>query len=130
MPSVAAPDVLASHPLHGFRDWRNLWGFGHFPDSLAFGHGLALVCLMLATQTMCCLALLAWRFVVPACAGHLVILGAGIAIAHWPDWFVVGPGTDGMEQSVLLISCFTSLALAHWPARAIAPDFIEAPGAV
>ncbi|HJU84585.1 MAG TPA: hypothetical protein VJ600_10270 [Holophagaceae bacterium] len=124
---VAAAAILVIHPLHGFYDYRNLGPFGHSFDDVTFHHGLALVYLMLATQTVCCLALLARRFVVPACAGHLFILGMGVWLAHWPDWFVVGPGSGGMEYSVLLMASFTALLLAHWPARAVAPDFIEAP---
>ena len=112
---MGAAAILAAHPLHGFWDWRNLGGFGAFMDRFAFGHGLALVYLMLATQVLCSAALLARRFVLPACLGHIFILGMGVWLIHWPDWFVVGPGTDGMEYSALLIACFLSVLMAHWP---------------
>jgi len=39
----------------------------------------------------------------------------GIWQSHWPLWFVVGPGEEGMEYSVLLIACFFSVLLAYWP---------------
>lgn len=119
---VSAAAILLTHPLHGFWDWRNLGGFGHFLDRFAFGHGLALVYLMLGTQTACSLALLARRFVVPACLGHLFILATGIALVHWPDWFVVGPGADGMEYSVLYLACFIAVLMAHWPRPVEAPE--------
>ena len=112
---AGAAAIILTHPLHGFWDWRNLGGFGAFLDHLAFGHGLALVHLLLATQTLCSAALLARRFVAPACLGHIFILGMGIWLVHWPDWFVVGPGTDGMEYSVLLIACFAAVLMAHLP---------------
>ena len=119
---VGAAAILLAHPLHGFWDWRNLGGFGTFLDRFAFGHGLALVYLLLATQTICSVALLARRFVAPACLVHIFILAMGIGLVHWPDWFVVGPGADGMEYSVLLIAVFAGLALARWPQAVEARD--------
>lgn len=112
---MGAAAILLTHPLHGLWDWRNLGGFGAFFDPFAFGHGLALVRIMLVVQTACSLALLARRFTAFACLGHIAILAMGIWLVHWPDWFVVGPGTDGMEYSVLLIACFAAVLMAHIP---------------
>jgi putative oxidoreductase len=67
------------------------------------------------------LALIARRFVIPACLGHILVLGTGVWLFHAPHWFVigpdnvVGPGKEGMEYSTLLITCFVSILLAYWP---------------
>lgn len=47
-------------------------------------------------------------------------LGVGVALVHWKQgWFVVGPGTNGMEYSVMLILVFLAIAYAEYkpPAR-------------
>jgi hypothetical protein len=67
------------------------------------------------------LALIARRFVVPACFGHMLVLVTGIWLFHAPHWFVigpdnvVGPGKEGVEYSTLLITCFISILIAYWP---------------
>ncbi len=114
---VSAALVLATHPVHAFFDLGGLGPFGASFDRYTFGHGLALVLLMLVTQALCSLGLVLRRAVAPACLGHAFILAMGIWLVHWPNWFVVGPGADGMEYSVLLIACFLAVARAHWPRR-------------
>jgi putative oxidoreductase len=45
-------------------------------------------------------------------AAHLL---CGIFLVHLKDgWFVVGAGRNGMEFSVLLITCFVALAISYF----------------
>lgn len=112
---VAAALILSTHPLHGVFHPAGLRGFGHQFDSSGFHYGLQLVWTLMFFQIACSLAVVVRRFVVPACAGHIFVFCMGIWQAHWPLWFVVGPGEEGMEYSVLLIACFFSVLLAYWP---------------
>lgn len=112
---IAAALLLMAHPVHGFFDPEGLRAFGHGLESLGFPCGYQLVWATLLLQTASSLALITRRFVVPACLGQIFVLSMGIWIAHAPRWFVVGPGENGMEYSVLLIACFVSVLLAHWP---------------
>lgn len=44
-----------------------------------------------------------------------VHLGVGIALVHSKDgWFAVGAGRNGMEYSVLIISCLLAIAYAGY----------------
>ncbi len=105
--------VLILHPLHGIFDPVGLRGFGQGLERLGFPKGLLLVWATMLLQIGCSLALLARRFVRPAAWGHLFVLSMGIWIAHAPRWFVVGPGEEGMEYSLLLILCLAAVAEAH-----------------
>lgn len=63
--------------------------------------------------------IIARRFVTLACLGHIVIVGLGAVLVHYPaGWFVVGAGRNGMEYSVLLLNCLAAVAWAHAPWRA------------
>lgn len=114
----ASAFILITHPLHGVADPAGLRDFGHGLEKLGFPFGVFLVWTTMFLQIGSSLALLARRFVVPACLGHIYVLGMGIWIAHAPRWFVVGPGENGMEYSTVFIACFTALLLAHWPREA------------
>ena len=62
------------------------------------------------------LFIIARRFVTLACLGHIFILSVGLVLVHAPaGWFVVGLGRNGVEYSVLLITCLIAVAWAHWP---------------
>lgn len=56
------------------------------------------------------------RFVSILCLGHVGILALGM-VRLPSGWFLVGPGRNGMEYSVLLILCLLALAFVHWPGR-------------
>jgi putative oxidoreductase len=50
--------------------------------------------------------------------GFICILGAGIATVHGREgWFVVGGGRNGVEFSVLLISCLLAILYDAWRPR-------------
>ncbi len=91
------------------------WGEGM--SRLGFPCGVALVWGVISLQVVCSVLILLRRFVVPACLGHLAVLGTGTIVAHAPHWFVVGPGENGMEFPLTFISCFVGCAIAYWPVR-------------
>jgi putative oxidoreductase len=118
---IAAALILMIHPLGGLRDPAGLHDLGLYFASIGYPFGVPLVWSAMFLQIACSVALLARRFVVPACIGHIYVLITGIWLFHAPNWFavgpenVVGPGKEGMEYSVLLITCFFSVLLAYWP---------------
>jgi putative oxidoreductase len=118
---VAAALILVIHPFGGLRDPAGLHDLGLYFSSIGFPFGVPLVWSVMFLQIACSTALVARRFVVPACIGHISVLITGICLFHAPHWFavgpgnVVGPGKEGMEYSVLLITCFFSVLLSYWP---------------
>lgn len=121
---VAAASILIVHPLGGLRDPAGLNDLGVYFSSIGFPFGVQLVWGSMFLQIASSLALVARRFVVPACLGHMLVLVTGICLFHAPHWFVigpdnvVGPGYEGVEYSILLISCFVSILIAYWPRQA------------
>ena len=63
--------------------------------------------------------LAAGKFVVPIAGYFIFQLTLGIAMVHAKEgWFVVGLGRNGVEYSVLLITCLVVLILGEREARA------------
>lgn len=90
-------------------------GFGEYLGSI-FPLGVPLAWLITVGTLACSIALLIPRFVVPACIGHAIVLIAGIVMIHAKaGWFVVGGGRNGVEYSVLLLSCLFAVAWSYWP---------------
>jgi putative oxidoreductase len=115
---IAVALILMAHGVHALFDPEGVTGFGKFLSSIGFPFGVGIVWSIIVTQITCSGALLLRRLVVPACIGHMVILGAGVWLEHAPHgWFVVGPGENGMEYSVLLIACLFAVLWAYWPGR-------------
>jgi putative oxidoreductase len=118
---IASAAILIIHPIGGLRDPAGLNDLGLYFSSIGFPFGVPLVWGAMFLQIASSLALLARRFVLPACVGHMIVLGTGIWLFHAPHWFVigpdnvVGPGKEGIEYSTLLITCFISILLAYWP---------------
>jgi len=115
---IASALVIIAHPIHGVFDPEGLRGWGQSFNSPRFHHfpyGVPMVWTLMFFQISCCLALLSRRLVVPACLGHIFVLCMGIWISHAPRWFIVGPGEDGMEYSMVFLACFLGVLLAHWP---------------
>ena len=125
----AAPLILLIHPVGGLvtatHDPEGLHQLGLYFSSIGYPFGVVLVWVAMFAQIACSMAIVLRRCVVAACLGHIYVLGTGIWLFHAPYWFaigpanVVGPGQEGMEYSVLLISCFVSLILAYWPRQPI-----------
>jgi putative oxidoreductase len=120
---IASASILIVHPLGGLRDPAGLNDLGQYFSSIGFPFGVQLVWGSMFLQIASSLALIARRFVVPACLGHMLVLVTGICLFHAPHWFVigpdnvVGPGKEGVEYSILLITCFISILIAYWPKR-------------
>ncbi len=114
--------IIVMHPLHGFANPGDIPLFGGYLTSLGYPFGVALAWTVLIVQTLCSLALLAKRWIVPACLGHIVVVTFGLIHFHAPrGWYVVGPGAEGMEWPFILLSCLVGLMWAYWPSKAGTP---------
>lgn len=115
---VVVATILITHPVYALLHPANVRGFGHILEShhLPFGGGLAWAVMFL--QVGCSLALVVQRLVVPACVGHIFVLGMGIWLVHAPRWRTVGledgDRHPGAEFSTLLIACLLGILWAHW----------------
>jgi putative oxidoreductase len=110
--------IIFMHPLHGFSHLQNIPRFGEYLSSLGYPFGLALAWLVLITQTLCSLALLANRLIIPACIGHMLVIFFGIIHVHAQyGWYVVGPGQGGMEWGFILLTCLLGVLWAYWPRK-------------
>jgi putative oxidoreductase len=110
--------IILMHPLHGFAYPEGMPDFGAFLEARGYPFGTALAWCVISLQAACSVALLANRFVVPACIGHSVVIVFGIIHFHSQfGWYVVGPGTGGMEWGFILLSSLMGVMWAHWPRR-------------
>ncbi|MFZ6656052.1 DoxX family protein [Undibacterium sp. TJN19] len=108
--------IILMHPLHGYSHIQNIPLFGEYLSSLGYPFGLALAWAVLILQTLSSVALIANRFVVPACLTHMVIICFGIIHVHAQyGWYVVGPGSGGMEWGFILMSSLAGVLWAYWP---------------
>lgn len=108
--------IILMHPLHGFFHYQNIGFFGDYLASLGYPFGVALAWAVLMIQTLCSLALIVNRLVVPACIGHIVVVTFGLIHFHYPNgWYVVGPGTGGMEWAFILLACLLGVLWAYLP---------------
>ena len=118
---VSAALILMVHPIGGLRNPAGLNDLGLYFGSIGFPFGVPLVWGAMFLQIACSIAIVLRRCIVPACLGHMLVLSTGVWLFHAPNWFavgptnIVGPGEEGMEYSVLLMSCFFSILLAYWP---------------
>ncbi|MGH6950857.1 MAG: DoxX family protein [Vitreimonas sp.] len=93
-------------------------GFGEWLSSQGFPQGFYWAAAVTLYELIAPWFILARRFVTLACLGHIVIVGLGAVLVHYPSgWFVVGAGRNGMEYSVLLLVCLAAVAWAYAPKR-------------
>ena len=91
-------------------------GFGGWLSSIGFPYGFYWAVAVTLYELVAPCFIMARRFVTLACLGHIVIVGLGAVLVHFPaGWFVVGAGRNGMEYSVLLLICLAVVAWAHAP---------------
>ena len=114
---LSAALLILPHPLHPFVTWdvEGMRQFGEGMARLGFPLGVPMVWGVVTLQIVCSIALIARRLVVPACVGHILVLCNGIWFVHAPNWFIVGPGENGMEFPLVYIIYFVSFILAYWP---------------
>ncbi len=98
-------------------------GFGTYLSSQHIPFGSAVAWTLSVAEVLGGLSLAAGILVIPLCVWFAVELLTGIILVHAPEgWFVVGGGRNGMEYSVLLVSCFVINALlAPFVSRAREP---------
>lgn len=108
---LAVAGIIAAH------GWARLLAggvvpFGGFLNAQGLPYGVAIAWAITAYE-IAGTPLLAWgrRFVAPLALLYAAIYAAGIVLVHAKaGWFVVGLGRNGMEFSVLLITCLLALA--------------------
>jgi len=109
--------VLSVHSIFRIID-GDVAGFGGFLASIGFPLGVALAWFITLATLASSVALIIRRLVVPACICHIIVLLAGIFLDHIHDgWFVVGGGRNGMEYSVVLITCLFAVLWSYWPRK-------------
>lgn len=115
---VVVAFILITHPVYALLHPANIRGFGHLLESRHIPFGVGLAWAVMLIQAGCSLALVLRRFIVPACVGHIFILGMGIWLVHAPHWRTVGLADGdhqpGAEFSTLLITCLFGILWAHW----------------
>ena len=105
---------------HGWARWiaGGVAPFGTWLDGLGFPLGFWIAVAITAYEIAGTPLLALGRWVSLLCIGYCFIYLMGIVLVHWPaGWFVVGLGRNGMEYSVLLVTCLALQAWVHWPAR-------------
>ena len=112
--------IILMHPVHGFTHPENLPHFGAFLEGLGYPFGTALAWFVISLQALCSVALIANRFVIPACIGHMVVICFGLVHVHYQyGWYVVGPGQGGMEWPFILLSSLLGILWAYWPRKGV-----------
>ncbi len=104
---------------HGWARWLadGVEPFGAWLDAQGFPFGLAIAYAVTAIEILGTPLLAAGRFALYLCTTYAAIYTMGILLVHAPEgWFVVGLGRNGMEYSVLLITCLLSVAYQYLPA--------------
>jgi putative oxidoreductase len=112
--------IILMHPLHGYVHYEDVAPhFGAYLSGLGYPMGAALAWAVLILQTLCSLALIANRAVVPACLGHIAVVTFGIVHFHRPHgWYVTGPGEHGMEWGFILLTCLFGVMWGYWSRNA------------
>ncbi|WP_316839018.1 DoxX family protein [Pedobacter gandavensis] len=110
---LAIAMIFLSHSLHGvinhtINDFGELYlnkvGFAPFGVYLAWG--------LMVFEIIGSILILFGKFLKFVVPGFILILITGIVLVHYPDgWYVVGPGRNGMEFSVVLILCLIAICI-------------------
>jgi uncharacterized membrane protein YphA (DoxX/SURF4 family) len=124
---VAVALIILMHPLHGYFHYSDIApNFGGYLASLGYPMGAQLAWLVLILQTLCSVALIVNRLVVPACIGHIVVVTFGIIHFHRPHgWYVTGPGEHGMEWGFILLACLFGVMRAYWPRTQVSDRYVQ-----
>ena len=108
---------------HGWARWYfgGVVPFGTWLDGLGFPFGLGIAIGVTAIEILGTPLFALGRGVFPLSLLYSAIYVMGIALVHAKaGWFVVGLGRNGMEYSVLLITCLLVVGFLAKPPRAAA----------
>ena len=116
---VASALSLLAHGAPCFVTWdvAGMHGWGERMTELGWPFGVALVWSIKSVELVGSLLRLSRRLMVPACLGHLSYLVPALWIEHKLHWWVLVPGENGIEFSLMLILCSVACILAYWPLR-------------
>jgi putative oxidoreductase len=93
--------------------------FGGWLSELGFPGGVAFAWTVTLLELLATPLLAAGKFVAPIAAWFAFQLVLGMALVHAREgWFVVGGGRNGVEYSVLLVTCLVVLILDQRRAHA------------
>lgn len=88
--------------------------FGGWLESQGLPFGVVIAGSITALEILGTPLFAAGRFVLPLALAYSAIYFVGIILVHLPSgWFVVGPGRNGAEYSVLLITCLLLVGIQH-----------------
>ena len=118
---VASALSLIPHGAYAFVMWdvEGMRGWGQAMEGLGFPCGVALVWSIKGLELVSAVLRISRRLVVIGCIGNLLVIVPGMWIAHKLNWFVVGPGENGVEFSVVLIAGAVACILAYAPRSSI-----------
>lgn len=89
--------------------------FGSWLDSQGLPAGLMLAWVITLFEIVGTLLLAMRVWVLWLCLAFAALYLVGIYLVHAPaGWFVVGPGRNGAEYSVLLIACLLMVGVRHY----------------
>ncbi len=88
--------------------------FGLWLDDQGLLWGTAIAWSITVLEIVGSVLLFAGAVVGPLCASYALIYFSGLLLVHAEHgWFVVGLGRNGMEYSVLLLTCLLAIYLDH-----------------
>ena len=105
---------------HGWTRWLGggVTPFGDWLVSQGLPMGLAIAAAITTIEIVGTVLFAIGRYVAPLSALYALIYATGIVMVHAKEgWFVVGHGRNGVEFSVLLISCLLCVGWQHLQAK-------------
>jgi putative oxidoreductase len=110
---LALAGLILAHGWHRFL-YGGVVPFGGWLDSQGLMFGLPIAWTITVLEMVAPALFAAGRVVLPLSLVFSAIYAVGIAMVHAQHgWFVVGPGRNGVEYSVLLIVTLLCVGLHH-----------------
>lgn len=93
---------------------NGVFGFGGFLQEAGIPYGVAAAWMVTSFEILGGLTLLSGKYIKPIAFVFAAHLSTGIYLVHLQNgWFVVGPGRNGIEYSVLMVTSFLAVALSQ-----------------